>query len=90
MVAALQQARANGYSDEESTRFVGWGTDRWLAAHTYDALNQNTLATGNWKKGKTPEFQPFPTPLDDKPASLKKAEKKSSALHNIFSMLTGR
>ena len=33
----------------------GWGVDRHLAADTYDALNLNTRATGNWRK-KPPDL----------------------------------
>lgn len=39
----------------------GWGVDRYLAAETFDALNQNTRATGNWK-GKPPAFPEWPRP----------------------------
>lgn len=87
MVAAVQQARAHGYSDKEAQRFYGWGTERWLLKHLYDAINMNTLASGNWAKGKQPKFEPFPSPLDEKPESLKKP---ASDLTRIFSMLTGR
>lgn len=42
--------------------FFGWGVDRHMAADTFDALNQNTRATGNWGKGKVPKFPQFPRP----------------------------
>lgn len=45
-----------------SKEFFGWGTDRYLSADIYDALNVNTVATGNWKKGKTPDLPPWPRP----------------------------
>jgi hypothetical protein len=35
--------------------------DRHLAADTYDALNLNTRATGNWRK-KAPELPAWPRP----------------------------
>jgi hypothetical protein len=44
----------------------GWGVDRHLLADVYDALNQNTRATGNWAKGKVPTFPAWPRP---KPAA---------------------
>lgn len=31
-------------------------------ADIYDALNLNTRATGNWEKGKEPNFPPWPRP----------------------------
>lgn len=39
----------------------GWGVDRYIAADTFDALNLNTVATGQWKK-KPPEIKPYPRP----------------------------
>jgi len=40
----------------------GWGVDRHMNADTYDALNLNTRATGNYEKHKAPKFSPFPRP----------------------------
>ncbi|MEU0344242.1 hypothetical protein ABZ092_36210 [Streptomyces bobili] len=40
----------------------GWGVDRHLNADIYDALNQNTRATGNWGKGKAPKIPGWPRP----------------------------
>lgn len=40
----------------------GWGVDRHLVADLYDAVNQNTRATGNWTKGKIPTFPAWPRP----------------------------
>ncbi|WP_405056963.1 hypothetical protein OG474_30015 [Kribbella sp. NBC_01505] len=39
----------------------GWGGDRHLAADIFDALNQNTRATGNWGK-KPPKIPAYPRP----------------------------
>lgn len=39
---------------------LGWGEDRYLRVATYDALNLNTRATGNWKK--PPTFDPWRRP----------------------------
>lgn len=44
----------------------GWGVDRYLAADTYDALNQNTRASGNWGKKGAPKIAPWPRPNDTK------------------------
>lgn len=42
--------------------YRGWGHDRYLLAGLYDALNTNTVVTGNWGKGKAPKMQPWPRP----------------------------
>ena len=49
---------------------LGWGMDRYLAAATYDAINANTRATGNWEKGKAPKIPEWPRPKA--PAAAKK------------------
>ncbi|WP_405057047.1 hypothetical protein OG474_30465 [Kribbella sp. NBC_01505] len=41
--------------------FYGWGADRHMQADLYDALNQNTRATGHWQK-KAPDIAPYPRP----------------------------
>ena len=63
---SLTVALASGGRDH-----FGWGVDRHIAADIFDALNQNTRATGNWGKGKAPTFPAWP-----RPASRKKSEKK--------------
>src|SRR5690606_34607074 len=40
--------------------FLGWGGDRYALAAIYDAINSNTIATGNFKK--KPKVDPFPRP----------------------------
>jgi hypothetical protein len=40
----------------------GWGMDRHMNADLYDALNQNTRATGQWAKGKAPNIPLYPRP----------------------------
>lgn len=54
---SLTVALASGGRDQ-----FGWGVDRHLAADLFDALNQNTRATGQWGKGKAPKFKPWPRP----------------------------
>jgi hypothetical protein len=39
----------------------GWGVDRHMNADIFDAINQNTRATGNWSK-KPPKIEPRPRP----------------------------
>lgn len=38
----------------------GWGLDRHISTDIYDALNQNTAATGNWKKPPSIPLWPRP------------------------------
>ena len=40
----------------------GWGVDRHMAADTYDALNANTRATGNWGRKGPPKIPNRPRP----------------------------
>lgn len=53
MTAALSQG---------GREYFGWGVDRHLNADLFDALNVNTKATGQWKKGKAPDFPLWPRP----------------------------
>ena len=74
---ALVVALALGLPDTSLTaalasggrRQYGWGVDRHLAADTYDALNLNTRATGNWRKGKAPDLPAWPRPTTSTAAS---------------------
>lgn len=59
----------------------GWGHSRHLMASIYDALNQNTIATGSWKKGKTPKLPLWPRPGSKKKAAKRKGPISLSALH---------
>lgn len=38
----------------------GWGAERFMMADLYDAINLNTMATGNFKK--RPDIKPYPRP----------------------------
>ena len=62
----------------------GWGVDRHLAADTYDAINQNTRATGNWAKGKVPTLPAWP-----RPAAPTRPERKVSVA-DIYRRFAGR
>lgn len=63
----------------------GWGQDRYLAANFYDALNTNTRATGQWKKGSAPDFPEYPRPVSKAPAS---ASKKRKSVADLFKQFT--
>jgi len=64
---------------------LGWGVDRHLAADTYDAINLNTRATGQWKN-KAPTFPTWPRP---KPATPK-GEKRRTTVADIYRRFTER
>ena len=48
--------------------FFGWGQDRYLMAQIFNAIQQNTRATGSWKGGKAPKLPMWPIPGEDKKA----------------------
>jgi hypothetical protein len=48
-----------------------------MTADLFDALNQNTRATGQWGKGKAPKIPEYPRPKTKK-ADKKKANKPRS------------
>ncbi|MGW1040043.1 hypothetical protein [Streptomyces sp. NPDC002547] len=54
---SLTVALASGGRDH-----FGWGVDRHIAADLFDAINQNTRATGNWGKNKAPKIPAWPRP----------------------------
>lgn len=59
----------------ESPESFGWGQDRYLLADIFDAVNQNTRASGNWGKNGAPKIDSYPRP-SIKRKSEKVAEKK--------------
>ena len=61
--------------------FFGWGSDRYMRADIYDAINVNTTATGNWKKGKQPDIPPWPRPTSEK---KEKGKKKRTSVRDVF------
>lgn len=73
VVASLPDTSYTAALIQGGPEFSGWGVDRHLAASIFDALNQNTVATGQWKK--VPKIDPFPRPGDakekEKPPSLR-------------------
>ena len=56
--------------------YFGWGTDRFMRADTYDAINQVTRAAGNWAK-KPPEIPPYPRPAVEQ-------EKKPTTVASLY------
>jgi hypothetical protein len=67
----------------------GWGVDRHLLADLYDALNQNTRATGNWAKGKVPTFPAWPRPKA-RAATKVEPPKKKVTVADLWRKFQGR
>lgn len=76
---SLTVALASGGRDQ-----FGWGVDRHLSADLFDALNQNTRATGNWGKGRAPKMPAWPRPKAKKKAAGKPAKASVAALYQQF------
>lgn len=68
-------------------QYYGWTQETEISAALYDAINQNTVATGNFKR--KPKVDPFPRPKKDKDESSKISGKSVSDLHSKFAMLPG-
>lgn len=64
----------------------GWGLQTHLMAGLLDAINQNTRATGNWKK-KAPDIPPVPRPSAR--AVSRKATGKQTTLVDLQRKLMG-
>jgi hypothetical protein len=59
----------------------GWGVAEHILASIYDAVNQNTRATGNWGKKKPPKIDPFPKPKS-KPKEKSRGPSTVADLYN--------
>lgn len=67
--------------------YFGWGVDRHISADLFDAININTQATGNWKKGKAPDFPQWPRPGAKK---KKERSKPRTSVADLYKKMTGR
>lgn len=63
----------------------GWGVDRHMLADVYDAINQNTRASGNWSKKGPPKIPAWPRP---NPKQKKPDQKKPVSVASLFARLT--
>lgn len=79
---SLTRALASGGS-----QYFGWDPDRYMLADLIDAINNNTLATGNWKKGQVPKFQPYPRPEE---TATDGSGKKRRSVKDIYRHFSGR
>lgn len=66
-------------------QYLGWGENRHLLAGIFDAINLNTTGTGQWAKGKAPEFDPWRRPSDKNRDNQGRKKKTTVAdLYNRF------
>lgn len=63
----------------------GWGMNRHLLAGIFDSVQQNTVATGQWKKGKTPKPATWP-----RPQSKPKKPKKKRTVRELYAAIKGQ
>lgn len=87
---SLTIALASGGRDH-----FGWGVDRHMQADIYDAINQNTRATGNWGKGRAPKIPGWPRPKPLKKPNkgdggTKKKAGKRVSVAEIYRKFTAR
>ena len=61
--------------------FLGWTRLHSLLADVYDALNQNTRATGHWRS-KPPPLKPYPRP--------QVKQKRPATVKALYALMTGR
>lgn len=68
---------------------LGRSAEWYVLADLYDATNQNTRATGNWKKGKTPKFEPYPRPGTKPGKKAKRDAPKPTSLADLYGQVGG-
>jgi hypothetical protein len=81
---SLTAALASGGRDH-----FGWGQDRHLMADLFDAVNQNTRASGQWGKKGAPKIPEYPRPKT-KPDKKTGTKKKKVTVADLFSKLSRR
>lgn len=64
--------------------FYGWGGNRHLLADLYDAINQNTRASGRWGKKGAPKFSPYPRPSTDQSNPEKRKKVSVAQIYGLF------
>lgn len=62
----------------------GWGVDRHMTADLFDAINQNTRASGQWGKSGPPTIKPWPRPTADGASPEQKKPVSVAELYNRF------
>lgn len=66
----------------------GWDEKAYILANIYDAIRDNTRATGNWKH-KPPNIPPHPRPKS-KPKSVRGSSPRPKTVKDLFNQLTQR
>lgn len=65
----------------------GWGVDRHMVADLFDAINQNTRASGQWGKKGPPDIKPWPRP---NPKDKTPEEKKPVSVAELYNRFARR
>lgn len=62
--------------------FRDWNLEHYLLAGVLNAVNSNTIATGNWKKGQSPDIPQLTGPVgpDGKPLKPKSEQVEKAVL----------
>lgn len=69
------------HDKKEWRDYLGADMNYYVSAGIFNAVNDNTVATGNWEKGKAPKLKPWPVPQIAK----KLREKKPASVKDLFS-----
>lgn len=75
LVQRLPEASLTKALVQGNEALSGWGVEEYALASIYNAINENTRATGNWKK-KPPKIEAFPVPKPKKKKSIKRTAKE--------------
>lgn len=89
LVQRLPDTSMTSALSQGGREYFGWGVDRHIQTDIYDALNVNTKATGQWKKGKAPDFPEWPRPKAKKKAT-DLAQKTRVTVKELFNQFTRR
>lgn len=87
MTGAMMAAKVDG--EENWRAYFGRTTEWYVLADLYDAATQQIRVSGNWKKGKAPEFDPYPRPGRDGKGKKKKDKKKPGTLGEFYGQFSG-
>ena len=87
MTGAMMRAK---HDNGEWTEYFGLSREWYLLADLYDATTQQIRVSGNWKKGKAPEFDAYPRPGRDGKGKKVKKKKGPKTLRDLFGELGGQ
>lgn len=69
-------------------QMFGWGLDRYMLADVYDALNLNTVATGNFTK--RPKLPSYPRPKSTKKAKSDLEKRRPIGIKQLYQQFLTR